>query len=56
MGELQKAVGVLEGGLEAAGGFAAESEIGQRHPALDAGPLRVVPASPNLDAQSPAAR
>ena len=48
MGELEKAVGVVEGGLQAAGGFAAKGEIGQRHPALDAGPLRFVPASPDL--------
>ena len=32
-----------------AGGFAAEGEIGQRHASLDAGPLRVLPAAPDLD-------
>ena len=56
IGELQKAVGVLEGGLEAAGGLSAKGEVGQRHPPLDAGPLRLVPAPPNLDVQAPAAR
>ena len=48
--EKQEAIGVLESRLEAAGGFSTEGEISQRQPALDAGPLRLMSTSPNLDA------
>src|ERR1035437_5019197 len=50
-GDLQKTIGILEGGLESAGGFATEREIGQIRPPPDADSFQVVPISPDLSFQ-----
>jgi len=54
-GELEQVVSVLKGGLEPAGGFAAERKIGQFDMPLDANALQVIKTAPKSAPREPAA-